>query len=298
MAMDIDELKALLPLYVGETLDPAQRKEVEEALAHSEELRKELRFWERARTALATRRAHATAGHLTPEQIVDRAMGRSTVGEVLSFDEHLQSCKECAEDYNRVRGSLDAREGATLPFFHRAMSMLKKLRLVYAIPAVIIVIAVVAITYEKTAKDIPPPGPTTVALPATVSAPVDETATLWLTYRPEVRSTSRRDIPTLSLGEGERLVRVFVVVPQNQLEGIQYRVSIASSGKKPHYLEQLLRRYASGGGHDSLQFIVPRSLFPPPGDTVFLTVAEILPPALRALSPEEYRFTVEVKAKR
>jgi hypothetical protein len=296
--MNIDELKTLVPFYVGGALDTAKRMEMEEALKSSEELRNELRFWERTKTVVDARVAHAAAGHLTPKQIVDRAMGAGSGDELLSFDRHLQLCAECSEEFRRVKESLGAREAVEPTLFERMLGRVRVVRLVYAVPALIVVIGAVVLYFGKTNKQ--PPGPIVPGMtpPTIAEAPVDDTASLWLTYRPEVRSASRQALPSLILGAGKRQTKVFVAVPQNRVSGIQYGVTITSPGKKPYHLDQLLQRYATGGGYDSLQFVLPREVLPPTGTNMNLTISEVLPPALHALSPEEYRFEIEMKAKR
>jgi hypothetical protein len=296
--MDIDRLRHLLPFFVAGTLEAEERRDVEEALRSSEELRQELKFWERAKTVVAARMNHAAAGHLTVEQIVDRAMGTGSLDELLSSDRHLQSCSECSEEFIRVKESLGARDRVEPDIPKRFLGMVRTVRLIYAVPVLMVVFAVVVLYFGQTEKPLPDPTMPGVNPPAIAEGPAEQTASLWLTYRPEVRSTSVRDLPFLALGERENQIRVFVAIPQNQVSGIQYKVTVGSPGTKLHHLDELLKRYASGGGHDSLQFMLPRQMFPSTGHNVTITVLEVLPPALRSLSPEEYHFEVEVRVKR
>ncbi len=296
--MDINRVRHLLPFFVGGTLDPEERRDVEEALRSSEELRQELRFWERAKTVVAARMNHATAGHLTVEQIVDRAMGTGSRDELLFFDRHLQLCSECSEEFIRVKASLGVRDRVEPAIPNRFLGMVRTVRLIYAVPVLMVVIAVVVLYFGQTEKPLPDPTVPGVIPPAIAEEPAEQTASLWLTYRPEVRSTSARALPSLALGEQEKQIRVFVAIPQNQVSGIQYKVTVGSPGTKLHHLDELLKRYASGGGHDSLQFTLSRQMLPSTGHNMTITVLEILPPALRSLSPEEYRFEVEVRVKR
>ena len=296
--MNIDDLRLLLPFFVGGTLGPEERQEVEEALKTSDELRKELEFWKRAKTAVANRVAHAAAGHLTPEQIVDRAMGVGTGDEVLAMDQHLQSCAQCSEEFHRVKESLDIHEAVKPSLFERILGIVRAVRLVYAVPALTVVIAFVVFYFSKTEKE--PPGSPVASVPgASIAvAPAVDTALLWLTYEPEMRSASHHSLPTLALGEGEKHLRVFVAIPQNKVSGIHYRIIVTSPGRKIYRLQESPQRYTFGGGHDSLQFVLSREFLPPAGKTMTVTISELLPPTLRSLSPEEYRFEVEVRAKR
>jgi anti-sigma factor RsiW len=66
--MNIDELKELLPFFVAGTLDPGERKQVEEALGTSKELRKDLKFWQRTKIVVEARALQAAASHRKPEQ--------------------------------------------------------------------------------------------------------------------------------------------------------------------------------------------------------------------------------------
>jgi hypothetical protein len=271
---------------------------VEEALKSSEELRQELKFWERIKAVVAARMNHAAAGHLTAEQIVDRAMGTGSRDELLSFDQHVQLCSECSEEFIRVKESLGVRDPAEPTILERILGMIRTVRFIHALPVLTVVIAVVVFYFGITERQHPGPAIPGMTPPPIAERPADQTASLWLTYRPEVRSTSNRGFPALGLGEGAKQIQVFVAIPQNRVSGIQYRVTITSSGKEPYRLGHLLQRYGSGRGYDSLQFVMPREVLPAAGKIVNLTVSEVLPPELRSLSPEEYRFEVEIKAKR
>lgn len=289
-----DDIRTLLPFYAAGTLESDEAAEVEAALKDSEDLRNELRFWERTRNAVLAQNAHAAAGHLSAQHIVDFAEGIVERKEWAIVEHHLQSCEQCADEYRLVRTSLVAPAPVQVSFVGRLFGAVKSLRLAYAIP--VLALMVVAVMYFEVEKEELQPVIPRIEEPlAETPLPPHENASLWLTYKPGLRSGVKQEVPTLSVEERHAGIDVFVSIPRNTASGIRYLVKVGSRTIQPVWLRDTLQKYASGSSQDSLAFTLPRALAPPPGDTLILTIHEVLPRHLSALEPEEYTFLVVVK---
>ncbi len=295
--MDTKDLKELLPFFVAGSLSPAEREQVEEALNTSETLRKELGFWRQAEAVVRARHDLEKAGHLNARDIVDRAMGGASSDRLLSIDNHLQFCSMCSEELALVTQSVKTLGTVKYTPFRILPGWAKSIRIVYAFPALVVVVAMVLIIFNSTNQQQPSASaPTHHPIPVAKSpAEPAATASLSLTYHLEVRSTSHREIPTLTLENGQTHVKLSVAIPHNAADGIRYNVSLASHDAKPLQIQELVRRYASGEAYDSLQFVVSRNLLPLSGQPVTLTISEVLPPDLRGLTPEEYSFELMIR---
>ena len=297
--MDINDVRELLPFFVSGTLEPDQRKMVEEALATSEELRMELDFWKRAQQVVAARQAENAAGHLTSRQIVDRALGTLTGEELLSVDNHLRACPSCSEDFNLLVQSLESNRGVLTTWTYRLKTAIRSVRLVYAVPA-LAVVAVASLLIISYWNKQPAPLPTKEITPPTVAEnqqPEEAITSIWLSYRPKMRSASQQDLPVVELGEHGKQIKVFVSIPHNAVRGIRYKLAVISKGRTSYHIQDPVERYASGADYDSLRFVLPREVLALPGNTTILTISEVLPRELQSLTPEEYRLTFAVRAK-
>jgi hypothetical protein len=298
--MDMNEVRDLLPLFAAGTLEPDQKQMVEEALRTSEELRKELEFWNRAVKAVAARHAESAAGHLSSQQIVDRALGALTGEELLHVDDHLRSCAACSEDLKQLNGTLESKRAEPVTWSYRVKNVVKSARLVYAVPALAVAVAIVLyVSSYWDRQSTPPPTKETTPPILVENQPTDGTTrTFQLSYRPEVRSTSEEALPVLTLEEKDRRIQVLLSIPRNAVSGIRYRVAVLSKGTTTYIVQDLIERYGSGAEGDSLSFVLPREALALPGGITALSVSEVLPEELNGLTPEEYHINFAVRAKR
>ncbi|HSQ74466.1 MAG TPA: hypothetical protein VLT13_02845, partial [Bacteroidota bacterium] len=288
----------LLPFYVAGTLNAEQQTAVEQALGTSEELRTELRFWQRAEAVVHARGEMTAAGHLSSRDLVDRAMGAMPGERLLVIDQHLQSCRLCAEEFSLVKQSVG--QVATAPRQVPQWSVaaaLRWIRPLYVVPVAVAALAVVVLLFRSPEEQLQPPATPALPSPPVVKAPEPEgeTALFALTYRPEMRSASRYDTAVMTLAPDHDSVRLVVAVPRNTAVGIQYRFTVESRAAGRHRVNGLVQRYASGEVYDSLQCIIPRTILPASDGTVTLVVSEVLPPSLKDLSPEEYRLPFDLR---
>jgi hypothetical protein len=288
--MTLDELKRLIPPYMAGTLDPEERREVEDALITSAALKRELTLWRHAKGALEARVAELAGGHLTPEQIVDRAMGLTPGKEMLEIDRHLASCSLCGDELRLVNECLGSGAPDRIGVIDRLSAFLHRIRPSVAIPLVAGALAlVVFILVSRSHFPIETPVPEH-EIPGIVNVPERQEATLWLTYRAAMRSTSGPPPDTLIFTGSEKQIRIHIAIPQNQVTGIAYSVALESAGRRPFRLNETLTRFATGAGYDSLQFTIPDSVI---NKVMVLTLTEVLPPQLQhSLTPEDYTFEI------
>ncbi len=291
--MELQEAKELLPFYVNGTLAPPEREFIEQLLKTSPELRDDLRFWQNASSAIRSSEAPVRAGHISGRKVVDFVMGTLAAGERESAERHLQTCPQCSEEYSLVKASL-SRQPATPTVGERIMSVVRSTKLVYTVPALAAMIAAVIMyvgNKDEGTQDVQPPRQTPPAAMPPYAQGVDDAVSLFLTYQPQMRSAEKKTIPRLMLGEAKR-VRVFVAVPHNRVRGIRYNILVEPQDGKRFELPETVQRFASSTAYDSLHFTLDRSLLAPDAGILNIIVSEILPPSLKELTPEEYRFVV------
>jgi hypothetical protein len=299
ITMDNNDIGDLLPFFVAGTLKPDESRRVEEALATSEELRKELQFWKRAQEVVAARQAESVAGHLTSKQIVDRALGVLTGDELLPVDNHLRSCPACSEELTLLSQSLETKQGGFITWSNRLSSLIRSIRFVYAVPAFAAAVAIFILIFGHSDEQPMPPSAKDIIPPVLAeNQQLDQrTTSVWLRYRPKLRSAAQVDLPVLTLDDKDTLLQMFISVPHNSVSGIRYRVSVLSNGKEQYHLQDLVGRYASGVKCDSLRFLLSRDVLALPGRTTTLAISEVLPKELNVLTPEAYTIEFVIRAK-
>jgi anti-sigma factor RsiW len=295
--MTNEELRQLLPFYVAGTLGPEERERVDEALKSSEELREDLQFWLHAQHAILSQTAHTAAGHLGAQSMVDCVEGILPEPQRSLVRAHLQTCRECSEEYQLVEESLAGKTAPSTSGSSRLFDIIKSVRLVYAVPTFAAMIVAVILYFNSSERSAHQPSvpDSSHSAVAAIARSIDESAPLWLTYQSDMRSTSRKSIPTLSLGERVKRVNVFIAIPHSQLSDIRYHVEVGLEEERPNILLDSLRRFAAGTAYDTLHIALPRNIIPQPGDTLNLMIKEILSPSMD-LTPEEYRFYVLIAA--
>jgi hypothetical protein len=295
--MATEEIRNLLPFYVAGTLQPEEKRRIDEALKSSGELRKDLQFWLHAQHAISAQAAYTAAGHVSASAIVDYAEGILAPGERRLVEHHLQSCHECSEEYRLVKSSVASEIAATPSLIPQLAAIIKSIRLVYAIPAVAAIIVAVVLYFSAIEKGSHQPSAQGHIPPIIAEIPhlVGESVPLWLTYQPNMRSTTRRGLPTLWLGEKHRQVDAFIAIPHNKLDEVRYHVEVEAGGRVQGVLADSLHRYASGSAYDSLHVVLLRSIIPQPGDTLCIVIREVFPSNLKELTAEEYRLSVVIK---
>jgi anti-sigma-K factor RskA len=288
--MDHQTIQELLPFYVNGTLGEEDRKAVEDALASSADLRRELRFWELSAGACAAASERTREGHLSARQIVERARGTITSADLPALDHHLLICRECADLVERVRGSFEAEpvNEPRLPWKGRTRW---SWRLAAAASvAAVAVIMVVVFTRQDPAPPDHANGPGTHTLPA----PGDGIASLTLTYQPRLRSANAHAPTLLTLHGTDTVVRLSIAVPHNAVEGIRYSVEAGSRSGGRTRIAGNLPRWRSGTLYDTLAVDVAPELLLQSGTKVQLTVRELLSPDMSGLTPEEYVFDLAI----
>lgn len=281
--MDLHSMRGLLPFYVNGTLGPEERSLVDQALATSEELRQELRFWQQA-----ARYIQAGSGHLSAQQLVARAQGTSPAGERAHLDEHLADCSTCRDLLLRVESSLSASDTVHTPI-HTAWYRHPLWK--YAAAAVFASLAILLLVRDT------PPAPPDTPVPPRVSPPHTPGArritSLVLTYRPLMRGSEDPEPTPLSLQDGDSLLHVLFAIPHSSVEGMRYSLWREQGRATRVMVTQDIGRSGRGETYDTVAVDVARSTLPAPHQQIRLIIREELPRGSSGLTPEEYSFEVQ-----
>jgi hypothetical protein len=273
--MDLERIRELLPFYVNGTLTPDERAMVEEALASSIELQRELRFWERAADAL-----HETHGHLSAQQIVERAKGKTSADDRQTQDRHLARCTECSELLQRTQATL-ASTGTDDTAQPRTRFAVWK----YAAAAVFVLGVILFVVRDA------PPLHTDIqgtSLPGvTVARPIPS---ITLTYQPVMRAADNRQPAPVALNDADSLIHMRFAIPRTTVNGIHYSLWRERDHGKRVMIAAGLVRSGYGESYDTVAVDVSRPNLPAPHQQLRLVIREELPQGASALTPEEYSF--------
>ena len=293
--MNTEEVRLLLPFFVAGTLEPVEQKKVEEAIAGSRELQEDLALWQRTAGAVAQRAEEPI--HPAAEQIADRALRRLSPELVPEIDRHLQLCPSCTEEFRRVLATVESLKPADGVDGGTSIRTASVLRMRYLIPATAAALGILAFFILRPEKgaDLPSPGPAGTPFAVEQPAASDSVALLHLTYRPDLRSgeSGARSTPVIER-RGKKILLV-VAIPHNALEGIRYNVTLSSDGSTATSLGQVLSRSAAGGVYDTLRFTLSIDALPARPGPMTLSIHEILPARIFGVTPEVYRFDVEIQ---
>jgi hypothetical protein len=273
--MDLEKIRGLLPFYVNGTLTPDERALVEEALASSIELQRELRFWERAADAL-----HETRGHLTAQQIVERAEGKTPADNRKTQDLHLARCTECNELLHTTQATLLS-TGAGEQSPPRTRFAVWK----YAVAAIFLFAVIVIVV-----RDAPPLYPDAQQPPIPDITEIRTIPSITLTYQPVMRASDGRQPALVTLNDTDSLIHVRFAIPRTTVDGIQYSLWREQDRGKRELIAEGLGRSGHGGNFDTVAVDVSRSNLPAPHQQLRLVIREELPTGASALTPEEYSF--------
>lgn len=297
--MNIDEIRKLLPLYVAQQLESAERTEIEQALKDSEELRSELRFWEHAKRATILHSEMRSEGHLAAEQIVEYAEGVvSDPQERMGIESHLQSCVSCRKEYDTIKELQERDRPVAKPAKkHPILEFIKKGKLAYAIPALAILVLGILFFWRE-----PRPQQVITQLPKdSVVVPQKKElvkyAALVLQYAGTMRDPQgkKNTISVLILDETISAVELTVPVEHSALAA-GYLVRLSSPKDETATLSDSQRVTRFRGKLDALRLTIERDRFAEPGRYT-LFVREVLRRRVTGIEPEEYRYEFEVRKK-
>ena len=286
--VNADDIRSLLPLYAAHSLDDAERKVVEEALAASPELREELRFWRTARLA-AIIHSQLHLNHLTPEQIVGIVAGTiEDPQERTNIRKHLASCPSCTGEESIIRAIHS--DGDHLP----KPEMARRTRWVYAAAALLIVTLTLLVLSlpgpEQHAINVEATGPDTVA-PQPTARP-HRTVTLTLQAYDPMRAAAAPNhrTPGVTLDSTtDTLVVTFLV----QSSGISNVYAVSVRRDVMVLLRDTVRTRLTRDGFDHLVFTIPAARLHQAG-AYTVDAAEILGGDTRWPAPQTSSGSFEI----
>ena len=146
--MEISKLKQMIPLYAANRLDPKEKAEVEKAISSSDELKGELKFWQKVSVALVLRDEHEKQGHPDSDELVGYVEGRyKGKRSAAELEIHFRQCDECRRELELIRRTYpvtDQVRRAPASILTFVPKYFKSLKLAYALPiAAILLIALI-----------------------------------------------------------------------------------------------------------------------------------------------------------
>lgn len=286
--MEISEVSKLIPLYVAGSLSDQERRAVEEALAGSAELRKELEFWKQAQ--IAARLYDPT--HPSAEAIVNYAEGKVAGQEHLTLELHLQQCADCRHELEIVRETypvaesmIDERRSTdevnVLELFRE---FFRTIRTGYLMPASVLVVLgvfLVVVLYR------------TAQVPDAVAPRVQEPKliALVLDYTTQLRSTGKQQLTRLIVPDTIDAVSLTLRIPRS-IEAARYAVEFTPPSGLISYTQDSINASQYDESLDQITAIIKRSYFRSTG-TYRVRVTERLP-SVSALTSESYLYSFVV----
>ena len=289
--MELHEAKQLIPLYVADTLSSAERAEVDEALKASKELNDELAFWRKAQLAAQAHAEYARKEHLSSEQIVDFAERAVTDPKLRSeIESHLQTCKECAEEYDMIMKTIPEREQAwqTKPtIVEMVQRLVGSLKPLYVIPVAVMLIAGIMVWRSfDTKNNTPGMASNEISVPK-------NTLRLVLPFQPQMRGRDEESLPTVTVNNSVKWIHLTACVPHDSLTATKYTATLSTPEGKTIAIPETFSKVVSPL-MDSLKLNLEAELFQVEGEYT-LNIAEVpssLPPGASPFPSEPYRFRV------
>ena len=295
--MELHEAKQLIPLYVANTLSSAERAEVDEALKASKELNDELAFWRKAQLAAHAHAEYARKEHLSSEQIVDFAERAVTDPKLLyevvdrsQIEAHLQTCKECAEEYDMIMKTIPEREQAWQAkptIFEMVQRLVGSLKPLYVIPVAVMLIAGIIVWRSFDTKN------NTPGMASNESSVSENTLRLVLPFQPQMRGRDEESLPTVAVNTSVKWLHVIACLPHDSLIATTYTATLSTPEGKTITLRETFSKVVSQL-MDSLKLSLEAELLQVEGEYT-LNIAEVpssLPPGASPFPSEPYRFRV------
>jgi hypothetical protein len=273
--MTEEDIKHLVPLYVAGTLGPDEQKAVEEGLQEWPELKKDLEFWMNSATAVRLQAAFEAGAHPATEDLVAYAeWSLKDRARRLEIDHHLQTCAPCADAYALIQGTEHLSQPLSPSLLERVSESLQRFKPVHLVPAVIFA-ALIAF----------------ILIPQMRHSP--ETAQLWLTYEPELRSARAVPLPVLSLGNETEDVRLVFVFPHSEDAAVTYDLRLQHDQSPPRSVLTMIKPFYRGQPNDSLSVTILAGEFADSGDRCRFIIVES-PGSIQgtALPPMVFPFTI------
>lgn len=285
--MEISEVSKLIPLYVAGSLTEQERRTVEEGLAGSDELRKELEFWKKAQHPARS----YDPTHPSAETIVDYVEGRMASPERVAFEAHLQACTECQHDLEIIRETYPAKESifdegryaaeVRVPELFR--EFLETLKTVYPIPAAVLIVLcvlVIVLPLSNRKQNVP-------SVPVQTPPAQTRAVELFLEYSQQLRSSGKLQLPTLRIPTDTVRMTIVLSVPHS-LDSVRYRIEVISPFGVAATVRDSVKPLPSGEGLDRLTVDISSEFFQTEGEFRVRTTEQL--PTGVSLTPESHQY--------
>jgi hypothetical protein len=269
--MTLGELKELLPFYVAGTLEPEEKKLVEEALSQSKELQEELDDWKAMQLVVKADAAYQKAGHLSTEETIYYIEDSSRINQVRlsEIETHLQNCDSCNSEIEILQATYPKQTliKNIAEHLQKLVDAVRELsrpaRIAYAIPvlAAAVVIAVLLIR--------PMFSPTAELVPFTLT---DQSLT-----RSGTRGTTTEELSTLTLKSKIRKINMIFILQKSGIQGVRYTLSLEPTRGKAIALSDTIVPVISDLNVDTLKFSLDRTTFGATEGKYQLNATEVLP---------------------
>jgi hypothetical protein len=292
--MEYSEIKKLIPFYIAGTLEPEEKKLVEDALGGSDELGSEFAFWLKVREVVAQHSTRLTEQHLTPEQIIGYIEDNylRNIPELEIIESHIKTCADCRLDIETLRNTyphpIDGRKKQVVNFSEKPVSdnrlemlLSRKFVDVFAIAAVILIIVLTLLTTFNIGNKIP--------------LPEKRYKELVLLYQNYTRGDNREE-PTILVDDSLTAgASVLLTIPHSEIDSLRYDISLKTSAGIIISIATGLKAAQSDTTSDTLHFLIDRNIYSGSVGDYIVTVKEILPKPLSHLTPELYCFTFKIQ---
>ncbi|HEY6191108.1 MAG TPA: hypothetical protein VI215_02145 [Bacteroidota bacterium] len=271
--MNPEEIRKLIPFFVAGTLDPEERKIVEEELRRSPELEDEVKYWRNARRALLSEEEQAREEHLTPANIIDYIEEKLSGDHFATVERHLSRCESCNEDVKAIRDTYGT-EARPIPGARTGdgiLEILRSVRLSYVLPAIAAATLAVFLIVKH------------------YSPRQADHLRIVLGYQPQLRGPEEQVISRFVIGQDTRFVNFVLAVPHTAIASTRYAAWLANPDGLDRLLAKELQPAVVTANEDTVKVSVGMEVFPRDGiySLSISEMAESLPPGAE---PQEYLF--------
>ena len=287
--MNLQELLELIPFYVAGTLDPDEKRLVEQELPNSTELQEAVRFWRQAQKAIIASEEYARKGHLSPDTLIQYVEGNLGVVEMNTVEQHISECANCREEtdsitemYSRLEAPpvLQRVKEALHSSLDYVLEYLRPPRLAYAVPALLVIIISTAVLIWHTRE--------TAAIETLFELP----------YQEITRAAGKTELPKFEIGKKTEIINMVILVPHLAIDSLQYMLSLTTPSGRAMPFRSTITPILSGSNYDTVRVTLTQIHFAAGSGEYKITLTANPPIPLEgaATLKYDYRFIVSRSA--
>lgn len=280
--MKISELLELIPFYTAKTLEPSEKKQVDDELSKSDELRDEVKFWTYAKHALKSESADLKVEHLSSEDIVDYAEKRlgANPEKLQNVENHLSKCDSCkselkmiSETYTEADRHVEFKiKPAPKGLFDFIVDLFKVPKLVYIVPTVLVLVVGTYITVQQ------------------FSGPTGMEMSFVLAYIEPTRDIETKDLPNMVIDKDVSIISLTILTSHSNIDSFYYSVNLITPLEKITEIQKNVQPVISGGEFDSVKVKIDKKEFNEGNGIYQLKVTEFLLAPTEDFKPKDFRY--------